>query len=429
MAVPGTLGAAEQTLIWSPAYGMLRGPAQQKESEPQEAIETGVNYEGTAPGAPPPPSSGLPTPLPEDGFEAGAGGVPRPAPTVPVGPDGSGASEFEQARQDYERDLAGLNAGYQNMLNEVRSMYRLSETEEEKQQLRFTLADLEAQFDAGKEAIGNLYVEKTQTIQALAAASRVRAGEAATEASGVYSQAAIDLAGLQAADSAAQVAANRGLGIGQVRQSPYAGLLETMAPIAGQYAQRVGDISAEGLEYLGALNESMGAARQGELQSLYASSAATSGIDHARRVAERIAAERLAMASAVQSITGQQLSMQQSMAGRRPQSSDFAESNANTINSRIEELAVRTFNSPQNFANMFSSEFGRAPTEAEWAYWESDAQFYRDKNAFDLALQQAQIDEINQQAGQTALEQIAAQYGIAPTVEAMREAGLFQGQE
>lgn len=470
MAVPGAIGAAEQSLIWSPVYGAIRRPGQREERARQEIIATGENYQGpdaeeptftipfdaefregipesyqgpispdlyepgvigpapSAPAAPPAPSA--PTLLPDGSFETQPGPGTRPAPTVPTTPQDSGVSEFEQARQDYERDLAGLNAGYQNMLNQVRSMYQLSETEEEKQQLRFTLADLEAQFEAGKEAIANLYVEKTQTIQALAAASRARTREAAIEASGVYSQAAVDLAALQAADNAAQVAANRGLGIGEIRQSPYAGLLETMAPIAGQYAQRVGDISAEGLEYLGALNESMGAARQGELQSLYASSAATAGIDHARRVAERIAAERLAMASAVQSMMGQQLSMQQSMAGRRPEASDFERFTASDINSRIEQMATRTFNSPQNFANMFASEFGRAPTEAEWAYWENDAAFYRDQNAFDLALQDAQLAELQRTNAERAMEQL---YGLLPadmprTEESLRQAGILPSE-
>jgi hypothetical protein len=309
-------------------------------------------------------------------------------------------------------------------------MYQLSETEEEKQQLRFTLADLEAQFEAGREAVENLYVEKTQTIQTLAAASRVRAGEAATEASGLYSQAAVDLASLQEADNAAQIAANRGLGIGTIRQSPYAGLLETMAPIAGQYAQRVGDISAEGLEYLAALNESMGAARQGELQSLYAGSTATAGIDHARRVAERIATERLAMASALQSIGGQQLSMQQSMAGRRPQGSDFERFSASDINARIEAMATRTFNSPQNFANMFASEFGRAPTDSEWAYWENDAQFYREQNAYDRALQEAQLQNLELSAAEQVLEQLYSGLpdGVPRTTQSLIDAGIISGE-
>jgi len=77
---------------------------------------------------------------------------------------------------------------------------------------------------------------------------------------------------------------------------------------------------------------------------------------------------------------GQQLSMRQSMAGRRPQSDQFSgQFTTSDINARIEEMAARTFDSPQNFANMFASEFGRAPTDSEWAYWEKDAEFYAER--------------------------------------------------
>lgn len=350
----------------------------------------------------------------------------RPEPTVPLTPEETELSEFQQARADYERDLASLNSGYQNMLSQVRSMYQLSETEEEKQQLRFTLADLEEQFEAGKEAIANLYIEKTQTIQSLAAASRGRAGEAAAEASDIYSQAAIDLAALQEADSAAQIVANRGLGIGEIRPSPYGELLEATAPIAGQYAQRVGDISAEGLEYLAGLNEAMGAARQGELQSLYASGVATAGIEHARRVAERVAAERLAMASAVQSMMGQQLSMQQSMAGRRPRRSEF-DTMAEARNNRIDQMAAVYFDTPQNFANQFAIEFGRAPTEEEWQFFETFAGYYKQQDTYNKAIQEAELANLQSSAAEQSLEQLynLLDPGVPRTTQSLVDAGII----
>jgi hypothetical protein len=322
--------------------------------------------------------------------------------------------------------MAGLNSGFQNMLNQVKSMYRLSETEEEKAQLRFTLADLEAQFEAGKEAIANLYVDKTQTIQALAASSRVRTGEAAEAASGVYSQAATDLRALQEAANAAQVQANRGLGIGPARETPYAGLLDTMAPIAGQYAQRVGDIGSEGLEYLAGLTESMGAARQGELQSTYAGTRAGSVSDHARRVAERIASERLAKAAAVQSIMGKQLSMQQSMAGRRPQASDFGVE-PSAINNRIAQISEWQFNSPQNFANQFASEFGRPPRPDEWALFENFAEYYAGQDAYQRERQAAELASLQSSREQAELELLFRNLpgGVPRTVDSLREYELI----
>jgi hypothetical protein len=468
--VPGAFGTGE-FMLWSAALGQAnernfgqnissafqnrpRLPAGAATRAPSEPGLSAADYSarGSAPGPFGPgvpsdwrPSVGMgPTPPPAPPTSASVGSWERNLPFAPTAPSapattfdtrpaptvqGGGLSQdsaFQQARAEYERDMAGLNSGFQNMLNQVKSMYQLSETEEEKQQLRFTLADLEAQFEAGKEAIANLYVDKTQTIQALAASSRVRTGEAAEAASGVYSQAATDLRALQEAANAAQVQANRGLGIGPARETPYAGLLDTMAPIAGQYAQRVGDIGSEGLEYLAGLTESMGAARQGELQSTYAGTRAGSVSDHARRVAERIASERLAKAAAVQSIMGQQLSMQQSMAGRRPQQSEFG-AEASAVNNRIEQIASRHFANPQNFANQFASEFGRAPTPEEWNFYDSYADYYRRQDQYERDIQAAELASLRASQQQAVWESLFEQLpdGVPRTVESLRQAKII----
>lgn len=290
----------------------------------------------------------------------------------PVGDAGAAA------RVEFENQMNALNAGYQNMINQIRSMYQLSETEEEKEMLRFQLADLEAQYDAGKEAIGTLYAEKTQTIQALATRSRTETTAARDAAEQNYSQAAIDLMALQEARNAAQVQANRGLGIGGVQGSPYEGLLQTLAPIAGEYAQRIGDIGSEGLDYLGALTESMGAARQGELQSLYAGTRSGAISQHAQNVAQRIAAERLAKASALQSAMQQQLSAQASLMGRQQESIDPTPVDFwNTA----EALAQTPGMTPEAFSGEFSRRFGRLPDQHIMDHFMRWNQWFRQQNA------------------------------------------------
>jgi hypothetical protein len=289
--------------------------------------------------------------------------LPSPGTTPPVdpglvGPDIDPGDALTTARIDFEEQMAALNAGFENMFKQIRSMYKLSETEEEKELLRFQLADLEKEYEAGTEAIGTLYAEKTQTIQALAARSRTDTTQASQAAEQNYSQAAIDLMALQESRNAAQVQSNRGLGIGPSQGSPYEGLLQSLAPIAGQYAQRIGDIGSEGLDYLSGLNESMGAARQGELQSLYAGTRAGTISGHVRGVIDRVATERLAMASALTSGMSQQLSAQQRLAGEAgedPTPVDYW--------NVAENLGRMPGMTPEAFSQEFFRRFGRLPDE------------------------------------------------------------------
>ena len=319
-----------------------------------------------------------------DGPRARSGQTPPPA----FSPDLVGPSltqEDAQIRFDFEDQMASLNAGYQNMIGQIRSMYQLSETEEEKELLRFQLADLEEQYEAGREAITTLFAEKTQTLQALASTSRGRAIEAGQAAQGVYQDAALELEALREARNAAQVESNRGLGIGSSRPTAFDGLLQTMAPIAGQYAQRIGDISAEGLEYLGGLTESLGAARQGELQSLYAGTRSTMMSEHASQVAARIAAERLAKASALQSVMSQQLAAQSRLAGQ----ADSAPTPVDYWNT-AEALAQVPGMTPEAFSQEFFRRFGVLPDEHimnHFMRWNDD---YNRRNA---PTQQESMDE------------------------------------
>ena len=430
-------------LLYAGTFGRS---AERNRERRNEAIASGVNYEGpdveqpdwgiawgaeTNPNIP----KGYQGPVypemfnPSDIVPATPPAPPPPAPPSrpdPTTPVGDPNAAFERARADFDRDLAALNSSFASMLQQVKSMYQLSETEEEKSQLRFTLADMEAQYEAGKEAIATLYSEKVQTIQVMATQSREYGQQAAEAAGATYSNAAIDLQALQEARNAAQVAANRGLGIGAAPGSSYVGALEAMAPIASQYAQRIADIGSQGLDYMAATTESMGAARQGELQSLYAGRTADARTMHARRVAERIANERLAKAAAVQDILGRQISMQQSMMGRRPQESEFG-ADAAARNNRIEEMAARHFASPQNFANQFASEFGRAPTEEEWMMYESYASYFAMEDDAARREREARARELGRADAMDMYERLFELLppGIPQTVEALRQYGIL----
>jgi hypothetical protein len=205
-----------------------------------------------------------------------------------------------------QNELAGISAAYNSAVGEIKNLYKLSETEEEKELLRYQLADLQAQVEAGTTAVKNLYSEKTANIQLKASRSRKEGAQASEERGQVFTDASTNLAALQEARNNAQVSSNRGLGIGGVSlDSDYTGLLSSMAPVAKTSAQNISDIGSQGLDYLGGLSESMSAARQGELQSIGTSADASIRQQHMQNVADRVAQERMAMAQQVGSIASQ----------------------------------------------------------------------------------------------------------------------------
>lgn len=264
---------------------------------------------GTPPTVTAPPGGTTPPVVPPSG-----GGTPPviPAPTVPApaaptvtgsGPVDSVLAQDEANRQELEQNLAAIGASYNNTVNEIKRLYNLSETEEEKELLRLQLADLEAQVKAGQEAVQTLYGEKTANLQLMASRSREQGTQAAEGVGALYSGAATDLQALQEARRAAQTERYRGLGIGATSlDAEYAGLLNTLAPIAQSSTQTIADIGAQGLDYLGGLSESMSAARVGELQSLGASRDAAIRQTYIENVLDRIADDRRQMNQQIGSV-------------------------------------------------------------------------------------------------------------------------------
>jgi len=228
--------------------------------------------------------------------------TPTPPPTPPVEPTPTGGldpaiiTQDENNRNQLNTNLAAIGAGFDQAARQIKQLYSLSETEEEKELLRFQLADLEAQVKAGEEAVRSLFAEKTANLQLMARQSREQGAQSAQEVGALYSDAGTNLQALQEARRTAQTERNRGLGIGTSSlDAEYSGLLQTMAPIAQASAQQISDIGSQGLDFLGGLSESMGAARQGELQSLNAARNATIRESYMQQVLDRINSDRSEM--------------------------------------------------------------------------------------------------------------------------------------
>jgi len=212
--------------------------------------------------------------------------------------------------------LSAIQGQYNRAVGELRSMYQLAETEDEKERLKFVLSDIQAQADAGREAIMNVYERNRKQVTELSAQSKAAAIEAAQKALDNYEMSAASLQDQLDANFAAAAGDTYGFGAAVPReQSEYVQLLSAMAPVASQYRQAIGDISTEGLEWMGATMGEQTAARQADLQRLALSTSAAATSQHKQAVDKRIAAERLALADAMESLMNQQ--MQQSGANYR----------------------------------------------------------------------------------------------------------------
>jgi hypothetical protein len=261
---------------------------------------------------------------------------------VPTGVVSRTNSDINAASSQARVDIAGINQQYSNILRELQGMYQLSETDEERERLRFMLADIEAQRDAGLQAISEGYAQTVSQIREQA----VLSGERTTERAQRYGQdleASADRAAQRMMlQNAQQQEQFRGLGSGS--QSPvneWVGLMSAMAPAQQLYTQRMGDISQEGMEWLANTVGAQGQAQGAELQRLAAATRSGTIANQQAQVSDRINRERELQRAAILDTMSRQAgaiqSAQQFNASQSPQLT--AIDRANTIN----ELAAQGY--------------------------------------------------------------------------------------
>jgi len=206
-------------------------------------------------------------------------------------------NEIANATASAQRDTAGIQQQYNNIFRELQKMYNLSETEEEKDRLRFMLADIEAQRDAGLQAISEGYSNTVGNIQARAVKTRAETTERANRYKAELQQNKDQSLQRMIDQQAAQVAGARGLGsaAGQSPENEWVQLMSQYPGIQQRYTQRMGDISAEGIDWLADTTASQGLAQQADLQRLAASTRSAVIAQQQRQVANRINAEREAL--------------------------------------------------------------------------------------------------------------------------------------
>lgn len=209
--------------------------------------------------------------------------------------------ELAEATARTESNAAGIQQQYNNIFKELQGMYNLAETEEEKERLRFMLADIEAQRDAGLTALEEGYAKTVGDINARAVKSREETKQRAQQSSQELAAIRDRSRERMIAQQAAQVAGARGLGTaaGVSPENEWIDLMSQYPETQQRYIQRMGDITAEGIDWLADTTAAQGLAQRGDLQRLAASTRAAVVANQQQQVADRIAREQAEMRDAM----------------------------------------------------------------------------------------------------------------------------------
>jgi hypothetical protein len=266
--------------------------------------------------------------------------------------------------------MAALNQQYNKAIANLRSQYQLAETDQEKARLKFMLDDIEAQRTAGMEAISSLYSEKESRIRDRARLSREGTTSAVNALGQTLGTAASDMEQRMVGQQQGLAQDMRGLGVGAAAApatNEWLDFTRAMIPVEQQYTQRMGDIGAEGIDWLGDVTGQQGAAQQADLAR--ASAFARSGgiANYQREVSDRINAERAQLRDAEMSILMQQLSAQQSASelNARLAADRAGQGGAAATQQFISDVAGSGSLGVDDFAYLFAQQFGRMPTPQE----------------------------------------------------------------
>jgi len=296
-----------------------------------------------------------------------------------IQPGGAGDQQLEALVRDRNASLGAIGFQYDRAVKELQSMYQLSETDDEKERLRFMLADIQAQAEAGREAINNVFERKRKEVSTLTEKSRENTLKSAQNAFDLYSVSAGQLKDMLEADRQKVAQEVTGFGAATPRdQSEYVQLLSAMAPVAQQSRQAIGDINTEGLEWLGSVMGEQSASRQADLQRLSSSTRAAAISQHMQGVDARVNAERMALAQAVSQMRQRQASeagaMQRASLGQSQDQQLFSPVDVQAI----VESAVTQTGSPARAVEQYRIYIAGKPNPLGGVYPQEPPQFVLD---------------------------------------------------
>jgi hypothetical protein len=271
-----------------------------------------------------------------------------------------------EAANQARMDIAGIEQQYNNILRELKSSYRLAETEQEKERLRFMLADIEAQRDAGLQAIAEGYEATVQSIRQRATTAREGAASRGQEYGAELNQNRDLAAQRMMLQNLQQQEQFRGLGSGSADPTnEWIGLMSALGPAQQQYTQRMGDITAEGIDWMADTTAGQGLAQQADLQRLAAATRSGAIMSHQQQVAARTQREAELQRAAMQSVMSEQARAMQSA----QEFNARLAGNAQDLNSQIIALGSREGLDVPGQETYFGRQFN--PNEralGQWAY-------------------------------------------------------------
>lgn len=244
-----------------------------------------------------------------------------------INPEGGAApdfgdpfADFERAIGEYEQAMGELDSAYEAELERLRGLYEFSETPEEQAMLQRELGHLESQRSAGQQIIESVYGAAIDDAGARADSMRQMAEDAGVRVADLYADTAQRTAA-ELADIGDEYAA-AGLGVGAADTDGVAeGHVEGMAaaaPREGAYQQRVGEIAASDMDWLGSTMAAEQGAQAGDLERLAMQLQHEAQQAHSQRVQDRIAQERMMFAQQSGDLGQRRLDQQAQAAGALP---------------------------------------------------------------------------------------------------------------
>ena len=211
-------------------------------------------------------------------------------------------------------DVSALASQYDKLVNQLQGQYRLAETEEEKQRLRYMLADIEAQYDAGKQTIGQVYSVRKDQLAARIEEEKVSATDWAQRAGNVFTNLADESEARLGGVTQNLSEKYRGLGLEPVDSATneWTQTIRALDPIQTTYLTEIGNsrVSAmnRSLESL-AMQEM---AQLGDLERLKAQTTSSAQYQYLEGVEQRINSEYESMRRDMTSINLTKISATQS---------------------------------------------------------------------------------------------------------------------
>jgi len=237
------------------------------------------------------------------GGKGGGGGISEyrgPGQMAIPGTPGNAYAGVDRAAGFARREGARIQGEYDKKAQDLKRLYQLAETPEEKAQLQFMLDDIEAQRFAGNKIIKGVYNDAIGSTMRQSGRMEKRAGKAGKAQTKSYNDQSAAL-GEDIGDIASRWAdAGPGLGVGTTAVSgdatDWMGVMQTLGQSEGAFEKRMGNIAAQDVRQMGNSMKKEKGAQTGDLEREAMRMAAGATFSHQQAVQQRIHQERMALA-------------------------------------------------------------------------------------------------------------------------------------